>query len=110
MAASGEERCRVDGKVALGRQQILMEQPNHPTPVVHRRRRPGVRGTEKHSGCDPLVVVPVDAADYLGYLRRERICYLVAGDEPVGLAGALERMATRLGIGAGPLQLSLLQG
>jgi 2,5-diamino-6-(ribosylamino)-4(3H)-pyrimidinone 5'-phosphate reductase len=36
--------------------------------------------------------------EYLAYLRRELIPYLVAGEERVDLAGALEKMAARLGV------------
>lgn len=65
--------------------------------VVDGRGR--IRWTEKHPGWDVLVLVCRSTpADYLGYLRRERICYLVAGDKRVDLAGALARMANRLGV------------
>jgi hypothetical protein len=59
--------------------------------VVHRRDRRGrIRWTEKHPGRDVLVLVCRSTpADYLGYLRRERICYLVAGEERMDLPGAL---------------------
>ena len=65
--------------------------------VVDGRGR--VRWTEKHPDWDVLVLVCRSTpADYLGYLQRERICYLVAGDDRVDLAGALARMATQLGV------------
>jgi hypothetical protein len=53
--------------------------------VVDGRGR--ISWTEKHPGWDVLVLVCRSTpADYLHYLRRERICYLVAGDERVDLA------------------------
>jgi hypothetical protein len=59
----------------------------------------GIRWTEKHPDWGVLVLVCRSTpADYLGYLRRERICYLVAGDERVDLAGARRTMAGRLGV------------
>ena len=65
--------------------------------VVDSRGR--VRWTEKHADWDPLVLVSRSTpAGYLGYLRRERICYLVAGDDQVDLREALELMRSELGI------------
>lgn len=65
--------------------------------VVDGRGR--IRWTEKHPNWDTLVLVCRSTpADYLGYLRRERICYLVSGVERVDLAGALSAMATQLGV------------
>jgi len=82
---------------------LLPEATDQPSPphmwftVVDGRGR--IRWTEKHPGWDVLVLVcRLTPADYLGYLRRERICYLVAGDERVDLAEALAAMATRLGV------------
>ncbi|MGZ0153546.1 dihydrofolate reductase family protein [Kribbella sp. WER1] len=58
-----------------------------------------VRWTEKHENWDVLVLVSRSTpADYLAYLRRERICYLVTGDERVDLPAAIEAMGTELGI------------
>ncbi len=58
-----------------------------------------VRWTEKHPEWDALVLVARSTpADYLGYLRHERICYLVAGEERVDLAPAVAAMGTELGI------------
>lgn len=58
-----------------------------------------VRWTEKHPDWDVLVLVcRATPVDYLGYLRRERVCYLVAGHDRVDLAAALGAMAGRLGI------------
>jgi len=58
-----------------------------------------VRWTEEHADWDVLVLVCRSTpADYLGYLRAEGICYLVAGDDRVDLAAALTAMATQLGI------------
>jgi riboflavin biosynthesis pyrimidine reductase len=65
--------------------------------VVDSRGR--VRWTEKHEGWDALVLVARSTpADYLGYLRRERICYLVVGDERVDLGRAIAAMGAELGI------------
>jgi 2,5-diamino-6-(ribosylamino)-4(3H)-pyrimidinone 5'-phosphate reductase len=65
--------------------------------VVDSRGR--VRWTEKHENWDALVLVARSTpADYLGYLRRERICYLVVGDERVDLARGIAAMGTELGI------------
>jgi 2,5-diamino-6-(ribosylamino)-4(3H)-pyrimidinone 5'-phosphate reductase len=58
-----------------------------------------IRWTEKHPGWDVLALVCRSTpADYLGYLRRQRICYLVSGHNRVELAKALSAMATQLGI------------
>lgn len=65
--------------------------------VVDSRGR--VRWTEDHENWDVLVLVARSTpADYLGYLRRERICYLVAGEQRVDLAQAIAAMGTELGI------------
>ena len=65
--------------------------------VVDSRGR--VRWTENHEDWDALVLVARSTpADYLGYLRRERICYLVVGDERVDLAQGLAAMGAELGI------------
>lgn len=65
--------------------------------VVDGRGR--VRWTEKHADWDPLVLVSRSTpAGYLEYLRRERICYLVAGDDRVDLRQALELMRSELGV------------
>lgn len=65
--------------------------------VVDSRGR--VRWTEKHEGWDVLVLVARSTpADYLGYLRAERICYLVVGEERVDLKQAMAAMASELGV------------
>jgi len=65
--------------------------------VVDSRGR--VRWTEKHENWDALVLVARSTpADYLSYLRRERICYLVVGEERVDLARAIAAMGTELGV------------
>ena len=78
----------------------VTEQPSPPQmwfTVVDGRGR--IRWIEKHPGWAVLVLVCRSTpADYLGYLRRERICYLVAGQDRVDLAAALAAMATRLGV------------
>lgn len=45
-----------------------------------------------------ILVAHATPAEYLAYLRREHICYLVAGRERIDLNAALSRMATRLGV------------
>jgi riboflavin biosynthesis pyrimidine reductase len=45
-----------------------------------------------------MLVAGATPPEYLAYLRRERIPYLVAGQERVDLAGALGRMRDRLGV------------
>jgi 2,5-diamino-6-(ribosylamino)-4(3H)-pyrimidinone 5'-phosphate reductase len=48
---------------------------------------------------DALVLVSrATPPQYLAYLRKERKCYIVAGDERVDLALALRRMQDRLGV------------
>jgi 2,5-diamino-6-(ribosylamino)-4(3H)-pyrimidinone 5'-phosphate reductase len=55
--------------------------------------------TKGGGGFDVLVLVArATPAEYLAYLRRERICYLVVGEERVDLAVALRRMQDRLGV------------
>lgn len=64
--------------------------------VVDGRGR--VRWDHKGGGDFDLLVLVTRGtpAEYLAYLRRERISYLVAGNERVDLEQALIRMATRL--------------
>ncbi|WP_165546984.1 RibD family protein [Kribbella sindirgiensis] len=65
--------------------------------IVDSRGR--VRWTERHENWDALVLVARSTpADYLSYLRRERICYLVVGEERVDLNRAVAAMGTELGI------------
>ena len=65
--------------------------------VVDSRGR--VRWTENHENWDVLVLVAQSTpADYLGYLRRKRICYLVVGEERVDLARGIAAMGTELGV------------
>jgi 2,5-diamino-6-(ribosylamino)-4(3H)-pyrimidinone 5'-phosphate reductase len=55
--------------------------------------------TKSGGGFDALVLVArATPAEYLAYLRKERVCYLVAGEERVDLAAALRRMHDRLGV------------
>lgn len=50
-------------------------------------------------GTDLLVLVARSTpAAYLSFLRRERICYLVVGDEGVDLGAALSRLRERLAV------------
>lgn len=65
--------------------------------VVDGRGR--IRWNEEQPGWDVLVLACRSTpAGYLGYLQRQRICYLVSGHDRVDLAKALSTMATRLGI------------
>jgi riboflavin biosynthesis pyrimidine reductase len=65
--------------------------------VVDGRGR--IRWTERHPDWDVLVLACRSTpAEYLSYLRREGICYLLAGDDRVDLAGALTAMTARLGV------------
>jgi 2,5-diamino-6-(ribosylamino)-4(3H)-pyrimidinone 5'-phosphate reductase len=58
-----------------------------------------VRWTEDHENWDILVLVCGSTPpDYLAYLRRRNISYLVAGDERVDLRQAITAMGTELGI------------
>lgn len=74
--------------------------PGHETwfTVVDSRGR--VRWTTKQGGGSDLLVLVARATpvEYLAYLRQERICYLVAGEERVDLAVALRRMQDRLAV------------
>jgi 2,5-diamino-6-(ribosylamino)-4(3H)-pyrimidinone 5'-phosphate reductase len=78
----------------------VTDQPSPPHmwfTVVDSRGR--VRWTEKHENWDALVLVARSTpADYLAYLRREHICYLVVGEDRVDLAQAIAAMGTELGI------------
>lgn len=82
----------------LPREIIDLPSPPHMWfAVVDGRGR--VRWTEKQPDWDTLVLVCRSTpADYLAYLRREGICYLVSGAERVDLADALSAMRTRLGV------------
>jgi riboflavin biosynthesis pyrimidine reductase len=66
--------------------------------VVDGRGR--LRWTMKSGGGYHLLILVAKAtpADYLAYLREERIPYLVVGEERVDLAAALRRMADKLGV------------
>lgn len=88
--------------------------PHYWLTVVDSRGR--VRWTEKHAGWDVLVLVARSTpADYLAYLRRERVCYLVAGEERVDLTRGLVALSTELGVscvlstGGGGLNGALLR-
>ena len=66
--------------------------------VVDSRGR--VRWTEKHENWAALVLVARSTpADYLAYLRREHICYLVVGEDRVDLGQGISAMGTELGVG-----------
>jgi len=80
----------------------VLERPDHNGwfTVVDSRGR--VRWTTNRApGLDWDLLVLVARAtprNYLAFLRRERICYLVVGEERVDLLTALRRMRHRLGI------------
>lgn len=66
--------------------------------VVDGRGR--IHWTHKGDADTRLLVVACEAtpADYLSYLRRENIPYLIAGAERVALTKALHKMRERLGV------------
>ena len=69
--------------------------------MIHGRRqsRQGVLGPKGGGQWDVLVLVAHGTpAPYLAYLRKERTCYLVAGEERVDLSVALRKMRGRLGV------------
>ncbi|MBO0834773.1 MAG: dihydrofolate reductase family protein [Actinobacteria bacterium] len=78
----------------------ITDQPSPPHmwfTVVDGRGR--IRWTEKHAGWDVLVLACRSTpASYLGYLRQQRICYLISGEDRVDLVGALSAMAAKLRI------------
>jgi 2,5-diamino-6-(ribosylamino)-4(3H)-pyrimidinone 5'-phosphate reductase len=78
----------------------VLERPGHEKwfTVVDGRGR--VRWSMTRNAEFDLLVLVARATppEYLAYLRRERIPYLVAGRERVDLAGALRRMRDRLGV------------
>jgi riboflavin biosynthesis pyrimidine reductase len=87
----------------LYRHHLPAERTRQPSPphmwftTVDGRGR--VRWVEEHENWDILVLACRSTpADYLGYLQRERICYLIAGDDRVDLAAAIAAMGTELGI------------
>ncbi|WP_129668046.1 RibD family protein [Phytoactinopolyspora endophytica] len=55
--------------------------------------------TKNGGGFDVLALVArTTPVEYLAYLRQERICYLVVGEERVDLTTALRRMHDQLGV------------
>lgn len=73
--------------------------------------------TKSDGGYDLLILVARSTpSEYLAYLRREHVCYLVTGEARVDLNMALERMRVDLGIecvvadGGGELNGALLRG
>ncbi|GAB3927287.1 hypothetical protein GCM10011575_09620 [Microlunatus endophyticus] len=88
-----------DGKVALTRRQILMGTTSGELWFTTVDGRGRVRWDEDHENWDILVLVCRSTPpEYLAYLRRRSICYLVAGDDRVDLTRAITAMATELGI------------
>lgn len=79
----------------------VVERPGHEKwfAVVDSRGRVRWDSERDDGAWDVLVLVArVTPAEYLAYLRKERRCYLVVGEERVDLAAALRRMQDRLGI------------
>lgn len=79
----------------------VLERPDHENwfTVVDSRGR--VRWDDKggSGGWDVLVLVArATPANYLAYLRHERVSYLVVGDERVDLAMALRRLQDQFGV------------
>jgi len=95
----------------------IVERPGHEKWFVVVDSRGRVRWTMKRTDEVDLLVLVARAtpAAYLAYLRRERIPYLVAGQERVDLAEALARMRETLGVtcvvaeGGGGLNGALLR-
>lgn len=79
----------------------IVERPSPPRmwfTLVDSRGR--VRWREDHEDWDVLVLVSHSTPpDYLAYLRRLPVCYLVAGDERVDLPAAITAMGDELNIG-----------
>ena len=78
----------------------IVEKPSPPhmwfTAVDSRGR---VRWDEDHDDWDCLVWASAGTpADYLAYLRRQQVCYLIAGEDRVDLEAALIKMSTLMGI------------
>jgi len=78
----------------------VVERPGHEKWLTAVDSRGRVRWEMKSTGeWDVLVLVArATPAAHLAYLRRERIPYLVVGDERVDLDAALRRMRERLGV------------
>lgn len=99
-----EELPRYDGDVAELYEHFLpadiTELPSPPLmwfTVVDSRGR--VRWSEDNENWAVLVLVARSTpAAYLAYLRRERICYLVVGEDRVDLPQAIAAMGSELGI------------
>lgn len=81
--------------------QEILERPGHEMwfTVVDSRGRVRWDTDGDYGEWDALVLVArATPAEYLAYLRKERKCYLVVGEERVDLARALRRMQDRLGV------------
>lgn len=79
----------------------VLQRPDHENwfTVVDSRGRVHWDQKGGSGGWDVLVLVArATPAEYLAYLRRERVAYLVVGEERVDLARALCRMKERLGV------------
>lgn len=63
------------------------------------RMRSGYKGTEDHPGNHMLHLTSYAAPGaYLAFLQRERIPYLIAGQERVDLEAAMRRLKEKLGV------------
>jgi 2,5-diamino-6-(ribosylamino)-4(3H)-pyrimidinone 5'-phosphate reductase len=63
------------------------------------RMRSGYKGTEDHPGNHMLHLTSYGApAEYLAFLQRERIPYLIAGEKRVDLPAAMRKLKDQLGV------------
>ena len=87
------------GDIAVLYDDFLPAEPR--LPLVRRRRRPRPDQVDPQGDAGRRLLVIVShatPAPYLAYLRSEDVPYLVAGDGPVDLGGALRTMKDQLGV------------
>jgi riboflavin biosynthesis pyrimidine reductase len=100
--------------------QEVVDDPEHTTWLTvvdgRGRMRSGYKGRDT-PGCHMLHLVSKGSpADYLAFLRREKIPYLIAGEKRVDLQRVLEKMNTKLEVdcvmsmAGGKLNGALLRG
>ena len=80
----------------------IVHRPDHKAWLVvvdgRGRMRSGYKGTE-NPGCHMLHLVSHAApAEYLAFLQREKIPYLIAGERRVDLKCVMEKMKSKLGV------------
>lgn len=78
----------------------VVERPGHEKwfAVVDSRGRVGWTMKSRDEFDVLVLVARATPPEYLAYLRREQICYLVVGEDRVDLTVALQRMHDRLGV------------